>query len=581
MTMKKARFLVLILPCLLMLQSAAHGQVPDTAEIERISKSGETLGAEVAAKFPLRQQRLRNDTGINVLVDLSHQANFFTMWNLPGMLRRWGFRACGSQASLDTVLTPGKLSRIRISAGNRRPFAWWPNPRYNVVITFQADPRAQDYLPEEIEALKEHLRCGGGLVILGGRISKRGDFEQWPLNRLAKQFGAGFSSDSDTLDGVTMPVLDLSSDWEVCLSGANGKPVIARSQWQKGRILMVGSFGYLESMKNESSDSSAPKGQRAASFAELMTWVAGGSLPAQGEARLPTEAAGGGPIYPELSRRIGNVIVYYARNQKPELLECITKDMPLVKSKVESWLPSVPPDEPMNLILSAGGGGGWAVNAYLPKEVGIISLTKEGVLSVFAHELAHTMSGPPNDEGTLGGNWPDGNRGEAHAGWFQGKAAALPTGKRVSHEPNKLFEFDKQGNAFDLALPGSQNRDKWGKGKDWTKIWWVWQKLDDRYGPTWYPRWRWVQHTRWKNQPERQLSWDETVEDMSIAVGEDLFPFFRRIGTTLNKERFERAVFEGKTIDLPVAPLEVTPAGAVRLEPIGDYRKPIVIGAKP
>ena len=24
-------------------------------------------------------------------------------------------------------------------------------------------------------------------------------------------------------------------------------------------------------------------------------------------------------------------------------------------------------------------------------------------------------------------------------------------------------------------------REKWGKGKEWTKIWWVWQKLEDRY----------------------------------------------------------------------------------------------------
>ena len=107
------------------------------------------------------------------------------------------------------------------------------------------------------------------------------------------------------------------------------------------------------------------------------------------------------------------------------------------------------------------------------------------------------------------------------------------------------------------------------------------QKLDDRYGPTWYPRWRWVQQARWKSQPERRLSWDETVEDMSIAVGEDLFPFFRQIGTTLDKERFEQAVFEGKTIVLPVAPLEVTAAGAVRLEPIGDYRQPIVVKPLP
>ena len=87
----------------------------------------------------------------------------------------------------------------------------------------------------------------------------------------------------------------------------------------------------------------------------------------------------------------------------------------------------------------------------------------------------------------------------------------------------------------------------------------------------------WVQHTRWRHQPDRRLSWDETVEDMSIAVGEDLFPFFRKIGTTLTKERFERTVFNGKTIDLPIAPLEITPAGPIRLEPIGNYKEPLSI----
>ena len=116
-----------------------------------------------------------------------------------------GFRASGSQASLDTVLIPGNLSRIRIPAGGRRPFAWWPNPQYNVVITFQASARAQEYLPEEVTALKEYLRSGGGLVILGGRVSKPRDIDTWPLNKLMKQFGAGFSTGIDSLEGVSMP----------------------------------------------------------------------------------------------------------------------------------------------------------------------------------------------------------------------------------------------------------------------------------------------------------------------------------------------------------------------------------------
>ena len=80
--------------------------------------------------------------------------------------------------------------------------------------------------------------------------------------------------------------------------------------------------------------------------------------------------------------------------------------------------------------------------------------------------------------------------------------------------------------------------------------------------------------TRWAECTKAQ-TWDETIEDMSIAVGEDLFPFFKKIGTTLNKERFEKVDFDGKPLTLPVAPLDLEPAGNVNLSPIGDYKLPL------
>lgn len=563
-----------IVALLVLLSAPLAGASVDLHKIERISKTGSTLEADIAKEFPLGEQRVCGDTGINVLIDLSHQANFFTMWSLPRMLRARGFRAVGSQAALDTVVAPGGFSRVRVPAGDRRPFAWWPNPRYNVVIAFQADPRAQRYLPEEVEALDAFVRTGGGLVLLGSFVRDDTRRKEWPLNKLAGKFGAAFTAEADVLDGATMSIVRTSPEWETLRTGEGGRPVVAARPYGKGRVLIVGSVRYFERFKGQPGEARAESGGDDP-LATLIKRAAAGSEPVGGTRRLPTEAAGGGPIYPESSRRIGNVVVYYAKNQNADLLECIEDDMPLIKSKVEGWLPSPPPEEPMHLILSAGGGGGWAVNAYLPKEVGIISLTKSGVLSVFAHELAHTMSGPVNDKGEMAGNWPHGNRGESHAGWFQGKAAALATGERVSHHPNRLYDFDKDATELDLALPSDQMREKWGKGKEWTKIWWVWQKLDDRYGPTWYPRWRWVQYTRWKDEPDRRLTWDETVEDMSIAVGEDLFPFFRRIGTTLEKDRFPVAEFSGQTIPLSIAEIDTGPAGTVRLEEIGDFRKPL------
>ena len=113
---------------------------------------------------------------------------------------------------------------------------------------------------------------------------------------------------------------------------------------------------------------------------------------------------------------------------------------------------------------------------------------------------------------------------------------------------------------------------------DYYMTWYVWQKLDDRYGPTWYPRWRWVQEQRWKDDTEKEkLTWEETVEDMSIAVGEDLFPFINKMGRKLEKDRFAKTTFMGKELSMPVAPIKITKPGNVVLDLIDDYKKPIVI----
>ena len=190
------------------------------------------------------------------------------------------------------------------------------------------------------------------------------------------------------------------------------------------------------------------------------------------------------------------------------------------------------------------------------------------------------MSGPRNDRGEVAGRWFDGNQGEAHAGWWQGKILALYSENPSMRDCNELLKSDPAATEVDLGLPNRQAYSQWSNHKVWRKLWWIWQKLDDRYGTTWYPRWRWVQSTRWQDDPDRLLSMDETVEDMSIACGEDLFPFFRKIGTTLQRDRLESISFQGETVTLPVAPLEVSPAGNARHDPIGDYTRPLTIAPR-
>ena len=549
----------------------SSGVEASPALVERLAHSTETLRMEDGLAFfsQLPEQRVTSDTGINVLIDLAHSVSFQTMWRLPPDLRRHGLRAIGSEACLDTVLTPGAPCRARVPVGGRWPFAWVPAPRFNVVYTRQGGFGAQPYLPGEIEALREFVQSGGGLVVVGGGKPDEESLKQWSLNALITKFGASFGTTAGSGAKKKKEVcLAVGPEWEVLRKGTDGSPVCARRVFGKGRVV-VSAVGLVSISRKKSPEVPGEAPEEAAEeaaqsqreFIDLVKWAAAGAPPVGGTLRLPQEKGGGGPIYPELETRFGDITVFYANNQIPELIKTIKDVLPRVRKQLFEWYPSkVIAGDPLYLILASGSGGGWAVNNHLPKEAGTISSNANGVINVFGHEQAHTMGGPPNARGETAGSVPFGNASEAHAGFWQRKVNVLFLNKNTEPQP-----YDKL-KSMDLAK---------GEGKAWGKLWWIWRKLDDRYGTTWYPRWKWVQHTRWQDDPKRSLTWDEIVEDMSIAVGEDLFPWFRKMGTTLNKDRFERATFMGQTLELPVAPLDLSPAGPFHTDPIGDYTKPL------
>lgn len=529
-------FLALLLAC-----SPTKDWTPN--QITDYWTSGKTLPSELLKKFPLPNQPVQNDKGFNVLVDMAHECSFTNLWTLPEQLNKLGYRSVGSHATIHSVLLPNGESRIRMvydTIQNIHPFAWMPNPKFHLIITSQNNPEAQNYTPDELNSLSQFVSAGGGLLVQG----------------------------QSAIDKV-LPAFQLE------MTGENQK----RFEYKKGRILCtrsVSDFRYPNRAEKEAKDSTDQK------LEEALIWLAGKQKPLKTEPRLPEPMDGGGGIYPELEDHFDNIVFYWAANQKEELLKTVQKEIPKAQKFIQDRLPSTPTLEPMYLILCAGNGGGWAVNAYRPKENGIISLDPLGILSIFGHELAHTMHGPANDAGETAGITPIPNRGEAHAGWFQGKVNALFNEKLLTESNrhcNSMFEWDPQGNGMDLATnyENESSSKNWGYGKDWTKTWYIWQKLDDRYGPSWYPRWKYVQNTRWKDDPEHRLSWDEMITDMSIAVGEDLFPFMHKLGTTLETKRLPQIDFLGDTIQLEIAPIEPTAAGPVRMEAIGNYKKPLMI----
>jgi hypothetical protein len=534
--------IIKLLPILtLLITSCAPKEVWTDDQITEYWTTGKTLPSQLLDQFPLPNQLVVDDKGYNVLIDMAHECSFSTLWTLPEQLNKIGYRAIGSHATINSTIDPDGESRIRLvydTVNKIYPFVWMPNSKYQVIITGQNNYDSQIYTEEELSALKEFVKSGGGLLVQG-KPAKERILKTFDLDPLAE----------------------------------NGK-----HEYEKGRIWYTGSNGdlrYPNRGTKEQKDSVDHELQ------SVIEWLVNNQKKMDDAPNYPEPMWGGGGIYPELEDNFNNIVFYWAANQKKELLETVTIDVPKAQQFINERLPSKPTAEPMYLILCAGSGGGWAVNAYKPKENGIISLDTHGILSIFGHELAHTMRGPTDDEGNVAGVTPIPNRGEAHAGWFQGKVNALFKEDLLTESNrncNSFFTWDPEGNALDLATHYENEvlNKEWGKGKDWTKTWYIWQKLDDRYGPTWYPRWKYIQHTRWKDDPEHILSWDEMVEDMSIAVGEDLFPFMVKAGTSLEKNRLESINFNGEILLLDIAPIELTPGGPVRIEPIGDYRQKLV-----
>jgi len=546
-----------------------------TAEqVDAYWKSGRTLPVEASEQYRLPALRIQNDTGINVLVDMAHKCDFFTMWNLSGALHRRGIRTAGSHATLDSVIKPGSLCRVRVPVGGKlHPFAWWRAAKFNVVMT-QGGASDPAYLPQECEAVLAHVRAGGGLIVSGVHsLSDEDAARAYSLNKLLKSMGAAFAAGTQRYKGRRVPKIEVDERWDISEKGEGGEAVVAKRSFGKGHAVLLASHSLFrfDRMQREETQ------EKGDFLADLIKWAAAGSPAAGGEARLPAPMAGGGGIYPEQEARVQGIVVYYSKNQIPVLLKTVREDFPAITEQLYAWYPSEKPEEPMYLILGSSGGGGWAVNAYLPKEVGTITTRPNGLRSIFGHEQAHTMAGP-----CTAGNHPfGGNRGEEHAGWYQGKVIAQYEKK---YGPNRgcdgVLRKDAAGpNAKPEAIFKPSHLEKWKTGHDRLMIWYVWNKFDDRYGPMWYPRWRWVQQQRWAGEPGRKLTWEESITDMSIAVGEDLFGFFAKTGKELSIKRLEEVEFMGETIKLPVAPIEPTRPGGVNLDPIGDFTKPIKLNS--
>ncbi len=542
-------------------------------QIETYWKNGETLPLNISEKYPLQKQSIKNDNGYNVLIDIAHQTYFTSMWALSPFLNELGYRAVSSQATIHSVLEKNGVSRVRIPLEKGiYPLAWVPNFEYNIILTEQSNPLFQPYTEKEIKALKAFVNEGGGLAIQCDAHthlkSSNSSFE-----KLLKIFDVEITSEKDSIPHKLYATFKPGKNWEISQKGINGKPIEIRRKYGKGRLLIVGALNTFQPIK---AASEPEREKQKENIRKRMAWLSEGKKPIGGEPCLPNQMEGGGSIYPEKEQRIGNFMVLYAENQTQEVFDCMQNDLPLTQKLIQDWFPSKF-NEIIYLVIAAGDGGGWGVNSYKPKEIGIIGSSRKYLIEAFSFEMGHISPGPANEEGHNHGWNPFLYETHIQAGWIQGKILAYfnhELQQKANCDANKIFEIDPSGKRVDISKFSLQYSTESNERN--IKTWYIFQKLDDRYGTTWYPRWLWVMNTRWKNKLEKHLTIEETIEDMCIAVGEDLFPFFYELGTPLKTKRLEQIDFNGTTIKLKAAPLTYSPAGKVCLNSIKDYKQPLI-----
>ncbi len=474
------------------------------------------------------------DTGINVLFDSSHQFTFFHHWQCQAALREAGNRVTGNQASLHRALVPGTPMRVRDQSSHawriQRAFTTLAAPEYDVAFLYQHS-NVQPYLPEEKAALRSFLERGGGLVVDASAADS-------PLARLLEEYGATLRTEpvevkllgGQTIPGLTAAILsrqlrtaDLTSEWQALVGVGGMRAALAYRPYGKGGIVLLAD----PQLVRLSIDGKERPNK------DLLAWavarVARSAGSGSDSRQVPWEPNGlGGAFYPENQMEVGGIRILYADNQLPETITLAKTRFTEVMALLQKMLPTPPnPGDAFYINLAAGAGGGWAENAVTPKMAGTIAIKPESILSVLAHELAHTMYGPEAVDGTPGCRLPSW-WSEAHAGWFQRKVIReMGFGERWPFWPRGLANLDPALDAVDFArLEENQVR------QAWEKAWVLWSILDARYGPEWYPQWLAHIHKKF-NDPKRLLTMDEYILSVSETVGEEVAPLFARFGTSV------------------------------------------------
>lgn len=330
------------------------------------------------------------------------------------------------------------------------------------------------------------------------------------------------------IEGNTSSLLDLKKvkKWEILVTDAAGKPVLAKTKYGKGNLL-VGVRGLAGSNPN-ASDSINYRMWR-----PLLKAIASGKTI---DPAAPFRGKGIGDL--EHKEKHETFVLSYSDYLKPfadAMVDISKRCQPVIEARM-----GVPLSKGMGseISLLATGGGGFSSGSVIALAVwwGDFPEKEDSMIEFITHESVHSWVLPYPEVwnepiATYVGNLvmiDMGHEAEAMRR-IKGQIAAAQ-----KHDP-QMNRYDLDGNAIDgsAKLTGGAVRDI-----HWGKTYWVFEELRKEY-PDIVARYFKAKRRLLADQKITRYDLNNTVAIMSAAVGKDLFPWFREHGFNVDRSKAE------------------------------------------
>ena len=377
------------------------------------------------------------------------------------------------------------------------------------------------YAPASIDRVLLYVASGGALLVMAdaepdGTLvpasSLLAHFEIF-LDRKAAKLparGVGPLADSE-VEYRGGHVLGFTSEWEALVEDADGRALLARRQFLEGTVL-VGSRNLFGSRPDASDPINA-------------AWITPLLLEAASTKSVDPDQPHRAP-WAELERQVGPLTLEFHEGTEP-FADAIAEEYALVRPHLVA-ITGVEPSPGMikKLLILPTGGGGFSSGARIAIGAfwGNYPEQRYPMVELIAHEAGHSWVLPHPE--------PLWNEPIAtYLGIKTGERLEMPEARRkLDDQIARARRHDPELDQIDPQADDAPRDLIWGKS------YFVFEELERLHGPGVLTQYF---ETKRRLVPDDHPSYtmDDCVAVWSAAVGEDLFPWFRRCAFDVARER--------------------------------------------